>query len=566
MKQQLLTALQQAVDDLLLAQQVEQNIHVQLSYPRHAQHGDYTANIAMQLAPKLKQKPRDTAQLLLDTVQWPAQVEKTEIAGPGFINIYLVQGSEFEVLRQIIHAGESYGLQSKKNEKVCLEFVSANPTGPMHVGHGRGAIVGDALSRIMHSQGYDVVREYYMNDAGAQIGVLTRSVWTRMCQLDGQDLRLEEGCYPGEYIIDLAKILLEQQPFSAWSALSQDERDTQLADIAIAHMMTLIREDLKVLNIEFDVFFSEQALHASGKVQELIAQLRQQDLVYDGTLPPPKGKEVKDYKPTVQCLFRTTQYGDDVDRALQKQDGSATYFAADIAYHKDKDDRGFDRQINVWGADHGGYVRRVQAAMQALTTKVDTPEVILIQMVNLTQDGKPVRMSKRAGTFVTLREVVDAVGSDAVRFNFLTRRCESQLDFDLQLAKNQSMENPVYYVQYAYARISTLLNRWETEGHELHEIKQIELHLLSDDQCQDIIKKLLQYPEILANSATKQEPYRVATFLMNLASDLHSYYHKHRILGEAPNVAQARLLLMRAVAQVISNALTILGVSAPKSM
>lgn len=566
MKQQLQTALQQAVDSLLQEHQLDLSIHVHLTNPRHAQHGDYMANIAMKVAPIIKEKPRDTAKHLLQKVTWPTQVKKTEIAGPGFINIYLATGSEFEILRRIVQEETQYGLSTIPKERVCLEFVSANPTGPMHVGHGRGAIVGDALSRIMQSQGYAVTREYYMNDAGAQIGVLAKSVWTRMCQLSGQDIELNEGCYPGEYIVDLAKSLLQQQPYSTWSSLSPNTRSAQLSEQSIQAMMKLIREDLATLDIHFDVFFSEQKLHASGKITQLIEQLRQRDLVYNGTLPPPKGKEVKDYQPTVQCLFRTTQYGDDVDRALQKQDGSATYFAADIAYHKDKYDRGFSRQINVWGADHGGYIRRVQAAMQALTEQKDTPEVILIQMVNLTQNGKPVRMSKRAGTFVTLREVVDAVGPDAVRFNFLTRRSDSQLDFDLETAKQKSMENPVYYVQYAYARISTLLKRWHSEGKTLQPIEHVELQQLSQDSCQDIIKKLLSYPEILATSAQKQEPYRVAIFLMDLASELHSYYHKHRIMGEAEDLAQARLLLMRAVAQVIHNALTILGVDAPKNM
>jgi arginyl-tRNA synthetase len=451
-------------------------------------------------------------------------------------------------------------------EKINLEFVSANPTGPMHVGHGRGAVVGDALANVLTAVGHSVHREYYINDAGAQIGVLANSVWLRMCELQGEAIAFPEGAYPGEYIIQIAGDLLKKHDYTALLAMSDKERMNIIGPESIAANMAMIRGDLAAIGIHFDLYFSESDLHQSGRITELIKRLEAEGAVYTGILPPPKGKEVSDYKPVSQLLFRTTDFGDDVDRPLAKQDGTATYFAADIAYHEDKHQRGFDRLIDIWGADHGGYVTRVQAAMKALTDRQGQPDVLLVQMVNLTRDGKPVKMSKRAGTFVTLREVVDEVGSDAVRFNFMTRRVESQLDFDLEAAKKKNDENPVYYVQYAHARISAILRKAEEQGVDTGDLDDIDVSVLTSHEEQRLVAHLLAYPEILQKAAERLEAYRVATYVMRLAADFHSFYHKHRVVTDDVKLTAARLLLTRAVRQVIRNGLTILGVSSPERM
>jgi len=567
-KQALEQALQCAVDALLQDTPDAKGVTVKLTRPKMKEHGDYAANVAMPLASILKQNPRQVADRLLQTVQWPAAVEGTDIAGPGFINIQLQKACEAEVLKQILKQGEDYGriTISDSADKVCLEFVSANPTGPMHVGHGRGAVVGDALGRLLSTRGLNVQREYYINDAGTQIGVLAESVWLRMQELQGESITLPESAYPGEYIIDIARSLLEKRDYNDILALSNNERISWIGNQSVAANMAMIRSDLEQMGIIFDHFFSEQVLHESGKVQALVQRLQDEGTVYQGTLPPPKGKTVEDYKPVEQLLFRTTDFGDDVDRPLLKQDGTATYFAADIAYHVDKFERGFDRMIDIWGSDHGGYVTRVQAAMKALTQREAQPDVLLVQMVNLTRDGKPVRMSKRAGTFVTLREVVDEVGADAVRFNFMTRRVESQFDFDLEEAKEKSNENPVYYVQYAHARIAAILRKADEEGISLQAADDVDVSSLSADEEQALVAQLLAYPDMLAVAADRLEAYRVATYVMKLSANFHSFYHKNRVVTDDVTLTQARLLLARAVKQVIANALTILGVSSPDRM
>lgn len=568
MKQQLELALQKTVNALLAEYGVEATVGVRLSRPKLKEHGDYAANVAMPLAGRLGMKPAEIAERLLAEVSWPETVAEAQIAAPGFINIRLHEASETDVIKQVLRQKDAFGLgvAASQTEKICLEFVSANPTGPMHVGHGRGAVVGDALASVLSAVGHDVHREYYINDAGAQIGVLANSVWLRMQEIQGVSIELPESAYPGDYIIDIAHSILQNKPYADWLAMSDEDRLSAIGELAVAENMTMIRADLARLNISFDHYFSEKSLHADGKVHALIEKLRQDDLVYTGTLPPPKGKEVDDYVPVEQELFRTTAFGDDVDRPLQKQDGTATYFAADIAYHDAKHLRGYDRLIDIWGADHGGYVTRVQAAMKALTGKDNQPEVLLVQMVNLTRDGKPVRMSKRAGTFVTLNEVVEEVGSDAVRFNFLTRRAESQLDFDLEAAKQRNDENPVYYVQYAHARVCAILRRAQEEGVQRIAAEQADLSPLSSDEEQQLIAQMLAYPEILAKAAQRREPYRVATYLLKLAQCLHGFYHKQRVIVDDEALMQARLLLVESVGQVIRNGLRLLGVSAPESM
>jgi len=571
-KQALEQALQQALEILLAEHPDAATPPVVLNRPKQKEHGDYAANVAMPLARVLKQSPQQIAASILDVVQWPDAVEGTEIAGPGFINIRLKRASEAIALKTIIKAGEQYGRVDKANdaEKVNLEFVSANPTGPMHVGHGRGAVVGDALANVLSAVGHDVQREYYINDAGAQIGVLANSVWLRMQQLQGVAIDFPTGAYPGDYIVEIARHALVAHDYQNLLSMDESERLMLIGQLAIDANMTMIRGDLDAIGIHFDVYFSEQGLHSNGSVSELIERLQADGVVYTGILPPPKGKEVSDYKPVEQLLFRTTDFGDDVDRPLAKQDGSATYFAADIAYHYDKHQRGFDRMIDIWGADHGGYVTRVQAAMKALIARDEQaeaqPDVLLVQMVNLTRDGKPVKMSKRAGTFVTLREVVNEVGSDAVRFNFMTRRVESQLDFDLEAAKKQNDENPVYYVQYAHARIAAILRKAAEEDVEIADADGVDVSVLTSHEEQRLIAHLLAYPDVLKKSAAKLEAYRVATFVMRLAADFHSFYHKHKVVTDDADLTAARIVLIRAVAQVISNALSILGVSAPERM
>ncbi len=568
MKQALEQALQDAVNSLLKDAMDEKSIQVKLSRPKMKEHGDYACNVAMPLAAVLKMNPRQVAERILTMTAWPDAVDETLIAGPGFINIRLQKACEAEVLKKILSEGETYGQLPVNSDspKVCLEFVSANPTGPMHVGHGRGAVVGDALGRLLSARGFNVHREYYINDAGTQIGVLANSVWLRMCELQGQTITLPESAYPGDYIIDIARELLLIHDFETLQAWDEAKRLAWLNEQSVAANMHMIGDDLEAMNIHFDTYFSEKELHESGKVQELIQRLKDNGTVYLGTLPPPKGKEIKDYKPVEQWLFRTTDFGDDVDRPLAKKDGTATYFAADIAYHENKFQRGFDRMIDIWGADHGGYVTRVRAAMKALTKRDDQPDVLLVQMVNLTRDGKPVKMSKRAGTFVTLREVVDEVGSDAVRFNFMTRRVESQFDFDLEEAKEKSSENPVYYVQYAHARVAAILRKAEEEGIALLAPHDVDVSPLIADEEQALIANMLSYGDILAVAANRLEAYRVATYVMKLAADFHSFYHKNRVVTDDKNLTQARLLLVCAVKQVIGNALTVLGVSTPERM
>lgn len=567
LKDQICQGLQLTVDALLVNQELKTAPTVVLTRPKDRTHGDYAVNIAMQLAGILNQNPRQVAEQIIAQVTFPEAVAKADIAGPGFINITLHAGGETDILKDILKQAENYGCVHHNNAiPICLEFVSANPTGPMHVGHGRGAVVGDSLANLLAARGYAVHKEYYINDAGSQIAVLANSVWLRMQELQGLDITFPDSAYPGSYIVEIAKEILATKDFSSFAKMDEQNRIQQLGQLAVDANMSMIRADLKVIGIEFHQYFSEKTLHESGKVTQLIQKLEADNLIYTGTLPPPKGKEVVNYKPVEQQLFRTTQFGDDVDRPLQKQDGTATYFAADIAYHDDKFHRGFKHMIDIWGADHGGYVTRVQSAMKALTGLEKQPEILLVQMVNLTRDGKPFKMSKRAGTFVTLSEVVDEVGADAVRFNFMTRRIESQLDFDLEAAKKADSENPVYYVQYAHARICAVLRKAKQENVGLANIDDVDTSLLTSHEEQKLIKMLLSYPEMLNTAAERREPYRIATYIMQLAAAFHSFYHKNRVIGVDENIMQARLLLLQATSQVIRNALGLLGVNAPETM
>jgi len=378
LKDSITQALQDVVSSLLADIETNKIPSVVLTRPKQKEHGDYAVNIAMPLAGLLKQNPRQVAETILATVEFPDAVDSADIAGPGFINIKLKAGGETDILKDILNQGETYGCVDNSNgERINLEFVSANPTGPMHVGHGRGAVVGDSLANLMMARGFKVHKEYYINDAGNQIGVLANSVWLRMQQQKGLDITFPDGAYPGEYINEIAKEILDKKGFTYFENLDETSRLQELGVSAVDANMAMIRQDLEKIGITFDLYFSEKTLHASGKVTQLIEKLEADDLIYTGTLPPPKGKEVKDYNPIEQRLFRTTDFGDDVDRPLMKQDGTATYFAADIAYHADKFERGFKHMIDIWGADHGGYITRVQAAMKALTGLDKQPEVLL---------------------------------------------------------------------------------------------------------------------------------------------------------------------------------------------
>lgn len=546
--------------------------------PRDKQHGDFSTNAALVLAKAARMPPRRLAEKLLAALPATQEdVAKWEVAGPGFINFFLSDKSLRRLLSQIHDAGPAYGHGTVgAGRRVQVEFVSANPTGPMHLGHGRGAVTGDVVARLLQAVGFTVEREYYINDAGAQTLVLGRSVLFRYracCrQAAGQaapsgvsEEVLPEGCYPGAYIQEIAHALYDRDGDRWMTASLQDDPPAEVVDFAIVCNMRWIREDLAALNISFDTWFSERSLHQEGRIAQVVDRLASQGLIYEGVLPPPKGKLPEGWESRPQRLFRSSRFGDETDRPLQKLDGTFTYFAADIAYHWHKAERGFDALINLWGADHGGYVKRVKAALTALTHQEDLLDVKLIQMVNLFRDGKPERMSKRAGTFVTLREVVDEVGQDAVRFWFLLRAGGTSLDFDLALAVAKSNDNPVYYVQYAHARIHAVRRRWKglqgktgmAGGGFSRLVEPIEL---------DILRLMGRFPEVVESAALEKEPHKIPHYLIELASLFHTYYNSHTILDDDIDVQGARLALIDAVGQVLANGLQLLGVQAPEQM
>ena len=520
--------------------------------PKADSHGDFSTNIAMVMASAQKMPPRKIAQVIIGHIQDPEGIlQKTEIAGPGFINFFLKTSAWHPVLQRIHAADTRYGATDiGKGQKFQVEFVSSNPTGPLHVGHGRGAAVGDAVANILAFCGYDVEKEYYINDSGRQIHTLGRSVYLRYKEMFGQKVTFPDECYQGDYIRDLAaEIKVEQGD----ALLSQPEADalTICARFAAAKILAGIRQDLKTFGIEFDCWFSEQSLYDSGRVDQILDNFRNQGIIYekDGAL-----------------WFKTSDFGDEKDRVVVKKNGETTYFAYDIAYHQDKYDRGFERVVDVWGADHHGYIPRMKAAVEACGHRRDQFDVILVQLVNLLRAGEPVAMSTRAGKFETLRDVIDDVGRDAARFIFLTRHYESALDFDLEVAKQKSNDNPVYYVQYVHARISSIVRKGKERGTpDVSWDDQAVARLEAPEEI-DLIKNLARYPDVLAGSAKSMEPHRVTYYLMNLASAFHTYYNKHRVLGDDPQLQCGRLNLVLAVQKVIRNGLTLLGVSAPDKM
>ena len=548
--------------------------------PRDSAHGDLATNAAMVLAKEARTNPRALAELIAADLRNDPRVVKVEVAGPGFINLSLSEQVFHDVLRAALADSSSFGRSGQgAGTAINVEYVSANPTGPMHVGHGRGAVFGDALANLLDVAGYKVTREYYINDAGAQVDVLARSAFLRYREALGETIgTIPEGLYPGDYLKPVGEALAREHGRSLLDKAEQEWLPL-VRNKAIDLMMAMIREDLAALNIGHDVFFSERSLSqgAVDQIHRTIEELRSRGLVYEGRLPPPKGQPVEDWEDREQTLFRATEFGDDVDRPLLKSDGSYTYFAADIAYHRSKFERGFASMIDVWGADHGGYVKRMQAAVKAVSGGQGELDVKLCQLVRLLRAGEPVKMSKRAGDFVTLREVVDEVGRDAVRFMMIFRKNDAPLDFDLAKVVEQSKDNPVFYVQYAHARCASVFRQAREAFPSLElsaqRLQEADLRLLADDAEMELLRRLAQFPRCIEGAAVSHEPHRVAFYLYELASAFHSLWNKGKDLPQLRFVNQsdqdstlARLALVHALRGVLASGLAVLGVTAPDEM
>ena len=544
--------------------------------PRDPTHGDVASNAAMVLAKPARMKPRDIADALAAKLQADPDIAKVEVAGPGFLNLTFVPAFWQKAVRAIDKAGASYGRTDLgRSEKVNVEYVSTNPTGPMHVGHCRGAVFGDALANLLAFTGYNVTREYYINDAGGQVEVLAKSAFLRYREALGENIGdIPEGLYPGDYLKPVGAALAQKHG-RALLAMPETERLAIVRDFAISAMMDLIKADLAELGIKHDVFFSERSLKQGDVdiVAATIDELRAKGLVYQGRLPPPKGEPNADWEDREQTLFRSTQFGDDTDRALLKSDGTYTYFAPDIAYHKSKWDRGFAHMITVVGADHSGYKKRLQAAVRAITDGKGEVDVQFCQLVRLFKNGEPFKMSKRAGTYITVADVVDEVGRDPVRFMMLYRKNDSALDFDLAKVVEQSKENPVFYVQMAHARCKSVFRNAAELFPDLTEgsaaVTGADLSLLSDPGELDMIKKLAFFPVLVAGAAKVHEPHRIAFYLYELASSFHGHYGRGNetpqlryIQATDKGLTAARLALVAVHAQVLATGLKILGVEA----
>ena len=543
--------------------------------PRDPAHGDMATNAAMVLAKPAGKKPREIADALAELLREDPRITAADVAGPGFLNLRLADDNWQGVVRSALEAGADYGRSTLgQGLKVNVEFVSANPTGPMHVGHTRGAVFGDALSSLLDFAGYDVTREYYINDGGAQVDVLARSAYERYREANGLEPQIAEGLYPGDYLIPVGEKL--KQKYGA-SLIDRPESEwlVEIRDFATAEMMAMIREDLAMLGVEMDVYASEKALYGTGRIEAAIARLQAEGLIYEGVLEPPKGKTPEDWEPREQTLFRSTLHGDDVDRPVKKSDGSWTYFAPDIAYHWDKIDRGFDQLIDIFGADHGGYVKRMTAAVKALSNGRVPLDVKLIQLVKLFKNGEPFKMSKRAGTFVTLRDVVEQAGADVTRFHMLTRKNDAALDFDFDKVLEQSKDNPVWYVQYASSRINSVTTRAADMGVDVSDaaLAKADLTQLSHPAELELAKKVAEWPRIVEIAARANEPHRIAFFLYDLASDLHSLWNRGNddlslrfVQDGNPETTAAKIALARSVGVVISAGLGILGVTPATEM
>lgn len=556
------------------------SFRIELTRTKQSSHGDYSCNLAMQLAKPLHKNPREVAQALIAALPSSPYVEKIEIAGAGFINLFLKNATKQAYLHHVLQGRESYGHgQSGQGKKIQVEFVSANPTGPLHVGHGRGAAYGASLANILSAAGFNVSREFYVNDAGRQMDILTLSTWLRYLELNHVTIPFPKNAYQGDYVKSMAQLIQQahaqryvHQPDSLFSDLPDSAReiaidtDEQLdrlianakkilgEDYAYIHNLVLTeqlgdcRNDLMEFGVEFDVWFSEQSLYDNGLVVHAMQLLEQKHYLYqqDGA-----------------TWFRSTDFGDEKDRVVQRENGQYTYFASDIAYHLNKFDRGFDQVINIWGADHHGYIPRVKGALQALDLDPAKLEIALVQFAVLYRDGKKAPMSTRSGEFVTLRELREEVGKDAARFFYVMRKSDQHLDFDLDLAKSQSNENPVYYLQYAHARVCSVLTQWDGD---LADLMQSDTGLLSNPDELALLQKLIDYPDIVEASAKEFSPHLIAFYLRELASEFHSYYNSTRFLVDDIPLQHARLALIASIKQVLNNGLTLLGVNAPDKM
>ncbi len=550
LKRQLAQALQTCYERGTLHSGVAPEIHLEV--PAQAAHGDFASNIAMTLAKLEKKAPRQVAEAIVAAFgDGGGLCSRVEVAGPGFINFSLTSSCWYEVLDEVFRLASAYGRsQLGAGKKVQIEFVSANPTGPLHIGHGRGAAVGDAVASVLAAAGYDVQREYYINDAGNQVALLGRSIWLRWREERGEQVAFPEDGYQGDYIREVARAIPPEQA-AALAGMDEARAIAWCSDFGVERILGWIERDLQEFGVRFDHWYSERSLYERNLVGRELDELRRLGLTYDqeGAL-----------------WFRTTDYGDDKDRVLLRSDGSPTYFASDVAYHMEKLERGFDLLVDVWGADHHGYVPRMKAVLAGLGRAPENLQVLMIQMVNLLREGQPVAMGKRSGEFVTLREVVEEVGRDACRFFFLMRRSDSQLDFDLELAKQQSTDNPVYYVQYAHARVCSINRNAAEAGLALPAPGAVEFDRLTLEEELALAKTLARYPETVEGAARLFEPHRITFYLQELAAQFHSYYNRHRVLTDDPATSRARLYLVNGVRIVLENALLLLGVSAPEKM
>jgi arginyl-tRNA synthetase len=549
-KETLKQELKQAVMQAGLAEEKEIP-EILLEVPREKEHGDWATNLAMQLTKVARRNPREIAAKIVEHLDKEKNhIEKIEIAGPGFINFFLDRSFLVDVLDEIDRQKEKYGHSpAGKNEKVNVEFCSANPTGSLHLGHARGSAVGDALCNLLEAAGYDVTREYYINDAGNQIHMLALSLEARYLEQLGQPVSFPENGYRGQDIVDLAKELVEQEG-DRLLKIDREERIQKLREYGKKRLLDKIREDLAQYRVKFDVWFSETSLYESGAVEETLEALKERGYTYekDGAL-----------------WLKSTEFGDDKDRVLIKKDGSYTYLTPDIAYHRNKFHRGFDWLINVWGADHHGYIARMKAALASLGYNPDQLEIVITQMVKLYQNGELVKMSKRTGKAVTLVDLMEEVGTDAARYFFVMRSPDTHLDFDMDLAVSKSNENPVYYVQYAHARMMSVFRQAEAKGITPSRDRE-DLKLLREEQEYDLLEKLGSFPGEIASSAAQLAPHKLVRYLYELASDFHRYYNAHRVISDDVNLSRARLALLQGIAQVIRNGLNLIAVDAPEQM
>ncbi len=580
MKDQLHALFTQAIDSLKANEVIPADHNVTLVFERTRQkeHGDFACNVAMTLAKPARKAPRELAALIVDALPEDSLITKVDIAGPGFINLFISSDAQTSTLNAIFANGDRYGLGAPNSkQKIMVEFVSANPTGPLHVGHGRGAAYGDALARVLAAAGNQVEREYYVNDAGRQMDILAVSVWVRYLQASGIDVPLPDNAYKGKYVIDMGESLAQEhgKTYQVTAQAINDARnglDDEAAldatitlakqalgdkgfklffDLALNSILHDIKQDLAEFGVDYNTWYSERSLFDSGKINQAIEKLKHSGDLYE------KGGA---------WWFKTTDYGDEKDRVVVRDNGQPTYFASDIAYHQDKLDRGFDLAINVWGSDHHGYIPRVKAALQALGLDQDKLKVLLVQFAVLYRSGEKVGMSTRSGEFVTLRELREDIGSDAARFFYAQRKSEQHMDFDLDLAKAQNNENPMYYVQYAHARICRLFENAEQQGVSTHDLAQADFTQLDNEQESTLLTALQRFPEVVEKAALHFEPHQITYYLKDVATAYHSYYNSNKVLEAEESKRAAMLALSSATRQVIRNGLNIIGVGAPESM